>query len=855
MEKTVTPRSIDSVSPSTTKEIPMCSEGKFPIQNQKNLSESAFESWAVGDRYKICRLLGKGSYGIVAEAIDLSTNCRVAIKRIQNIFDQKSGAKRMCREMRILRSLNHPHTIRLLNVICPGLEGTITYSDEDSENTLSNSTFPNNCIHEDQDEALVARLIKKVECPTSMGIREDDINDLYLVTEFVDTDLYKLLNSAQFLTTDHIKTFMHQILLGLKYLHSANIIHRDMKPANVLLNEDCTLKICDFGLSRVVPLCRIVPSPILTMRSPVPFIAAANDDLPKVVQCDYGDCNSSNESSSWGGSSSSSSSGGNGSTHTVDDIFDSNIISSSNDSGSISAPTNFLDRNSDLDSGNIPRNVPKEFSGDVLKAHCDLWVALKKSQEIFAEPFDGYLEPEIIRIMSDDGLNNHLGETRIEGTTTWDCPEIISNDSEKWEILRKEELKIIEKREVEKEEWTERGDCTSGQGSISTESVTTKCIRGDRHDKEKSKERKKSMKCKKGRRGKDTRMDVTTNTTYCNNHYKMLKDRQETVNIEEKKEDSVGVGDEFNKDIQELKRKTCSDSRSFEFADRNKKKLCILSNDNHVSKDVNNNPAVNITNNKIFHRQLTKHVVTRWYRPPEIILLQEYTSAADLWSVGCILAELLGMQEESIPIWRDRGPLFPGRSCYPLSWDGTELHQNYNMAIKSNLSIEIKDGMKDVFNNNNTTKNDNSNNNNNNNDDNCTDKNDNSNNNNANILPQKPNKCNDTETLDLRTTLKNKVVSSPREDRMDQLNVIFEIIGTPTESELCYISDPTTKNFLRQQKPIQPMVRLFFIFISCYQFFIIFDIVARRIFSKKIRYLSFCRINEEFFRILICSYF
>ena len=47
-------------------------------------------------------------------------------------------------------------------------------------------------------------------------------------------------------------------------------------------------------------------------------------------------------------------------------------------------------------------------------------------------------------------------------------------------------------------------------------------------------------------------------------------------------------------------------------------------------------------------RQLTKHVVTRWYRAPELILLQEYTNAVDMWSVGCIFAELLGMQRENI---------------------------------------------------------------------------------------------------------------------------------------------------------------------------------------------------------------
>jgi len=67
-------------------------------------------------------------------------------------------------------------------------------------------------------------------------------------------------------------------------------------------------------------------------------------------------------------------------------------------------------------------------------------------------------------------------------------------------------------------------------------------------------------------------------------------------------------------------------------------------------------------------RHLTVHVVTRWYRAPELILLQEsYTEAIDVWSIGCIYAELLGMLEGSK--MEDRGPLFPGSSCFPLSPD------------------------------------------------------------------------------------------------------------------------------------------------------------------------------------------
>jgi mitogen-activated protein kinase 1/3 len=69
-------------------------------------------------------------------------------------------------------------------------------------------------------------------------------------------------------------------------------------------------------------------------------------------------------------------------------------------------------------------------------------------------------------------------------------------------------------------------------------------------------------------------------------------------------------------------------------------------------------------------RELTGHVVTRWYRAPELILLEkDYGEAIDVWSVGCIFAELLSMMKENVPNPLERKPLFPGGSCFPLSPD------------------------------------------------------------------------------------------------------------------------------------------------------------------------------------------
>ena len=55
---------------------------------------------------------------------------------------------------------------------------------------------------------------------------------------------------TQDLSDDHCQYFIYQTLRALKAMHSANVLHRDLKPSNLLLNANCDLKVCDFGLAR-----------------------------------------------------------------------------------------------------------------------------------------------------------------------------------------------------------------------------------------------------------------------------------------------------------------------------------------------------------------------------------------------------------------------------------------------------------------------------------------------------------------------------------------------------------------------------------------------------------------------------
>jgi len=210
------------------------------------------------------------SYGEVAEAIShRNSNARCAIKQMERIFDEKTDAKRAYREIHILRQLNHPNIIGLIDVIFTEVrtaaEGAALLQAEEMARAAAADLSPAAADRAPFSDAQVAKnasvddlsIWGSSSSTRPKGYRSPldkmRLGNLYLVFEYMDTDLQKIFRSSQFMSSDHVKFILYQLLAGLKYLHSANVIHRDLKPANILIScSDCTIKIADFGLSRVV---------------------------------------------------------------------------------------------------------------------------------------------------------------------------------------------------------------------------------------------------------------------------------------------------------------------------------------------------------------------------------------------------------------------------------------------------------------------------------------------------------------------------------------------------------------------------------------------------------------------------
>ncbi|KAM3870279.1 mitogen-activated protein kinase 12 [Diretmus argenteus] len=157
-------------------------------------------SWEVPERYRDLKQVGTGAYGTVCSAVDSRAGSKVAIKKLHRPFQSELFAKRAYRELRLLKHMKHENVIGLLDVFTADLS-------------------------------------------------LDRFHDFYLVMPFMGTDLGKLMK-LQRLSDDKVQYLVYQMLKGLKYIHSAGIIHRDLKPGNLAINQDCELKILDFGLAR-----------------------------------------------------------------------------------------------------------------------------------------------------------------------------------------------------------------------------------------------------------------------------------------------------------------------------------------------------------------------------------------------------------------------------------------------------------------------------------------------------------------------------------------------------------------------------------------------------------------------------
>ncbi|KAI3679332.1 hypothetical protein L2E82_51465 [Cichorium intybus] len=160
-----------------------------------------FTEYGESNRYKILEIIGKGSYGVVCSAIDTHTGEKVAIKKITDIFEHASDAIRILREIKLLRLLRHPDIVEIKRIMLP---------------------------------------------PSRRAFK-----DIYVVFELMESDLHQVIKANDDLTHEHHRFFLYQMLRALKYMHTANVYHRDLKPKNILANANCKLKICDFGLARV----------------------------------------------------------------------------------------------------------------------------------------------------------------------------------------------------------------------------------------------------------------------------------------------------------------------------------------------------------------------------------------------------------------------------------------------------------------------------------------------------------------------------------------------------------------------------------------------------------------------------
>ncbi|EGT58108.1 CBN-SMA-5 protein [Caenorhabditis brenneri] len=167
---------------------------------KKRQLQHDFKLERAAETYEPIQNIGSGAFGIVCEAVETSSDYKVAIKKVAHASATPTLARRTLREIRVLRYIDHPNIVTLRDIF-------------------------------------------RTQGP--LGI------DVFLVMDLMQNNLHHIIyGNEEPLDEYYINQFLGQLLRGLEYLHVASIAHRDLKPSNLLVNQDGTLRIADFGMAK-----------------------------------------------------------------------------------------------------------------------------------------------------------------------------------------------------------------------------------------------------------------------------------------------------------------------------------------------------------------------------------------------------------------------------------------------------------------------------------------------------------------------------------------------------------------------------------------------------------------------------
>uniref|UniRef100_A0A672UI29 non-specific serine/threonine protein kinase n=1 Tax=Strigops habroptila TaxID=2489341 RepID=A0A672UI29_STRHB len=144
------------------------------------------------EKYHVLEMIGEGSFGRVYKGRRKHSAQVVALKFIPKVGRSEKELKNLQREIEIMRGLHHPNIIQMLDSF------------------------------------------------------ETD-KEVVVVTDYAEGELFQILEDDRTLPEDQVQAIAAQLVSALYYLHSHRILHRDMKPQNILLGKDGVVKLCDFG--------------------------------------------------------------------------------------------------------------------------------------------------------------------------------------------------------------------------------------------------------------------------------------------------------------------------------------------------------------------------------------------------------------------------------------------------------------------------------------------------------------------------------------------------------------------------------------------------------------------------------